>query len=198
MPQIEPTGRSGVQTTSQVSCLHARGLDVHTPTPVNHWLWASPRREVWAVYTTRHLWFSALAGKAAPLARGQSSEDSSRWKPWEAKHRNWVRCTEWVEGILWNLDGRTAGSSRIRKHCSPAPARLVYSLKFSGSYFVCLSERGPVLILGVPWYLVHYFAHKMKAFFPQVMLNLDHLLEIPWWSKKWPKFKEYTYSMSIC
>lgn len=108
--------------------------------------------------------YSAHAGKAAPLAQGQSSEDSSRWKSLEVEHIEVVgQMHKWVEEILRDLDGGMAGSGRTRKHCSPAPARQVYSLKFSGGYCVCHTESEPVLLLGVPWCLADYLAQKMKA-----------------------------------
>lgn len=57
--------------------------------------------------------YSAHTGKAAPLARGQSSEDSSRWKPLEAEHIEvGGQMRKWVEEILRDLDGGMAGSGR--------------------------------------------------------------------------------------
>ena len=61
-----------VHFTSSVCCPHTRELKFDSTTPKNHWLLDFPRKEVWAVQTTRHFRFSAPAGKAAPASQGQS------------------------------------------------------------------------------------------------------------------------------
>lgn len=66
-----------------LSCLHTKGVNFQTPTPIGHWLLLCPRREVLELPTNGYFWFSAPVGEAVPVAQDQSSEDSCTWKPWE-------------------------------------------------------------------------------------------------------------------
>lgn len=186
-----------IWTTSQVSCLHTRGWTLILP----HQSLAvgfSQEGGVGGIYYEALVILCACRQSCSivpgPVPWRQSQMETMRGKAQKLGSDNIL----WVEDILWDLEGRIAGSSKIRKLCSPALARLVYSLKFSGSYFVCHSDRGSMLLLGVPWCLAYYFAHKIKAF--RSPSNAES--RSPPWdslvSEKWPKSKKYTYSMSIC
>lgn len=134
---------SGIQIVPQ-DCLPP-GIFIHTHQSVfGHWILPGMRCWQCEPGPTDSLHLQAKLPRYAKASPPETVAGRNHQK--QSTQELGVGHTEWTSKR--DLDGTVTVSHGIR-HSFPAPARLVCSLKFSGCYFVCHSEREPVLLWGV-------------------------------------------------